>query len=445
MKRTVLFFILASCLLFGGIAVSLFAEDADNSFGSEIVTDEDALFGDYDDTDVASGDAGIESVNVSSSEAGVTAFLQTDSVRVGGTVDPGLQASWIYFDPAHSFSLIDPDLQALTPSIPALLFVDARPKEDFRVYGSVKMDWPFVNTTTSYLNPDNTITTLTQKNVRVFELFSDFNWNDRVFFRFGKHSVKWGVGYFFSPADVISLTKIDMDDPEAQREGPVSLRANIPIPGRQDNIWAYVLVPDTDIPATLKPEDIGGAAKYELVLGGWEFAFGGVYQHDNDPRLMLTASGSLGQLGLFGEAVTSFTGLSDDTDNSAVHFSGTAGCMYTQKDWNFTATGQYYYNGEAELDTRTQYAALYLSKSKLFIDDLSVALLTMANVSDLSFVVKPSVTWGLLDYASLSFTPSFLFSTNALWGLGNSGEYVSVTGAPALTLSVKVSLGSGRF
>ena len=48
---------------------------------------------------------------------------------------------------------------------------------------------------------------------------------------------KVGSGVFFSPADIINLAAIDPEDPEKQREGPISLRVHFPIEGTQTNLW----------------------------------------------------------------------------------------------------------------------------------------------------------------------------------------------------------------
>ena len=95
------------------------------------------------------------------------------------------------------------------------LFLDARPSRDFRAFAKVKGD---VRLTESPLDP----------NLRLHELFADFVLGDRAFFRVGKQTINWGVGYFFSPADIINVGRIDPENPEAEREGPVALRLNLP-------------------------------------------------------------------------------------------------------------------------------------------------------------------------------------------------------------------------
>ena len=62
------------------------------------------------------------------------------------------------------------------------------------------------------------------------ELFADFDVDNRVFVRAGKQTVNWGVGTFFSPANLINLDEIDPEDPHCrtlrtgQRQGATAYR-----------------------------------------------------------------------------------------------------------------------------------------------------------------------------------------------------------------------------
>ena len=90
------------------------------------------------------------------------------------------------------------------------------------------------------------------------------------FLRGGKHTIAWGVGYFFSLAGVLNLTAIDQEDPDAEREGPVSLRVNLPIDFH--NLYLYVLADPADGGVQL-----AAAPKAEVVLGGTEIGIGTFY------------------------------------------------------------------------------------------------------------------------------------------------------------------------
>jgi hypothetical protein len=416
--------------------------------------DFNALFGSEDDLFVE--------VEEDSSAIPGQALIQTESVRVGGSVSGSATASWTWNDPYKNFSLNGFDSYGLKPAFSATLFFDARPSADSRFYGSVKTAWPF-------------------DEAEVFELFTDFNYNDSVFFRFGKQTVNWGVGYFFSPANVINLESIDPFNPERQLEGPVSLRAHYPIPGSQHNLWAYAILPKAD----MKPEDVQVAAKAEFVSGAWEFGLGGWYAYERPLRGIVTASGSVGQVSLFGEGYVARgsdrtwvetipfdiqTGAGTRSDDSSIFIKGSAGFLWSKSDWNFTVIGQYLYDGEGYTDdTRKDlieqakallalpggdaltplykllvlnsgrhYAALNLSKSELGLKDLSANLTVLANLSDWSGIARPSLSYRLFKGMSASLSASFAF------GLEDS-EYLVLNDGPAMSWSFGLTMGSGSF
>ncbi len=466
MKRTL--FALAAALAFAGAAAAQV----------EIVTDEAALFG--EDSDAGS----VEKVETSKEGSALAAFLKPAGVRIGGSFSGSAGADWTMKDPWNAPSL---DAYGLDTVAAGTLFFDARPDEDFRVFGKMKASYPFSK------SADSGSSTVSVPNLQVFELFADWNSGDQVFYRFGKHTVKWGVGYFWSPADVINLGAIDPLNPTEQREGPVSFRVHYPVLGTQTNLWGYAVLPQGDDP---KPEEIAGAAKLEFLLAKkWEIGLGGYYKYDTPPRAMLTASGAVGSVNLFGEATGSWGSekpfvtevaiihaangfVETATYKDRLFVSGTAGFMYSNSTDHWTVVGQYLFNGEgysnadreariAEarvpateaairaalaptgasysaflarliLNSGQHYAALSLSKSELLVENLSVGAFAMANLSDLSGWVRPSVTYKLHDRSSLELAATFVFGSG-------DGEYVVLYEGTALTLGCKITLGSGGF
>ncbi|MCX7655610.1 MAG: hypothetical protein N2Z76_03690 [Treponemataceae bacterium] len=468
--------------------------------GNSIVIDESTLFGESGDE--PNTETGIEKVQ-DTANTGVQFFLKSERPRVGGSFSPTLTANWTWKNLWDGSSKLgEPETAVVTPDLSARIFFDGRPQEDLRMYGSFKIGWPFehsqqVLTSATYqASPGPTVftssTMITTPNVRIFELFTDFSYQDRLFFRFGKHTVKWGVGYFFSPADIINLTPIDLLDPTAQREGPVSFRLHIPIPQTSNNLWLYTLIPSEIATDTLQPQDLAVAAKYEQVLGAWEVGLGGYYQKDRSPRLMMTATGSVGKVALFGELVGSWgsdkkfvTAITQNptapftttTYKDRMFLSGTAGFMYIHSGENLTIIGQYYYNGEGYAPSERKklleeaesllavlgntassvylapllyqsgqhYGAFSFSKQDVGIKDVTISILILANLSDLSGFVVPSLSYKLMNYITLSVQPTFYWCTEYLWGSGKKGEYVVLPGGPAITLRIKAGLGGGQF
>ncbi|HUW71051.1 MAG TPA: hypothetical protein VMX33_12545 [bacterium] len=465
--------VVCSLLAAFSLAATVSAQDA-------APVNEDDLFG--------SGDM-VETITESSQGSAVKDLLTTDTVRVGGSLTGTVTTTWQWNDP-WSNGLTLSDSYGLTPELSALLFFDGRPSESTRFYGSVKSAWPFM-AKTAVLDSSGTKTgdTVDVPNLQVFELFSDFSWNDSLYMRFGKQTINWGVGYFYSPANIMNLQQIDPTDPTAQLEGPVALRAMVPIKGTQHNIWGYAVFDS----ATMKPEDTALAAKAELVFGGWELGLGGYYKKDDPIRGMVTAVGSIRDISLFGEATVSrgssrtwVTEVTTDpltnfitttTDDTSLFFKGTAGFRYSNSTDNWSLLAQYLYDGEGYSNTDREarieeaynnedaikatlgpnadtlfstflkglilnsgrhYAALSFSKSKFLTDDLTVSLFAMGNLSDFSVYIKPSLSYAFFDGLSMSLSPFFAFGFD-------SGEYVVLNDGRAVGITVVMTLGSGSF
>ncbi len=471
---------------------SVFAQEIKDDF------DMDSLFGEEMVEEIPSGqEGGAQNTDPLSS------LLTSEGTRIGGSFSGSLDSAFTWEDLwTGGTNFFDPEEKDLSLSLASTLYFDARPTEDFRAYGSVKTSWPFSTSTDAisdveYIADTDPFTAGNQSDVKtettrlssptlsVFELFSDFNLGDKVFFRFGKSTVKWGVGYFWSPADVINLGSINIFDAEAQREGPVSFRAQLPVLGTQNNFYFYTILDNSEIAY----ETTALAAKTEFLLGGYELGLGAYYRYDTAERAMLTLTGPLGDLDVFGEAMVSRgsaktfvtqvspTVTSSDVDDhrNTYYFSASAGFSYMNSDSNLRFSGQYYYNGEGYADSDREslisqantvinslggadnaaadpfntilkaliygsgrhYGAINLSKGELFIDDLSASLIVVVNLSDWSGRAKPTLSYSLSDNLSLALSPTFSFGPE-------DGEYSYIAGGNIVTLSLGMRV-SGAF
>ena len=239
------------------------------------------------------------------------------------------------------------------PDLEADLYFDARPFDTVRVFTKLKAVYPFTA-------------------ISVFEAYADVNFNDRIYLRAGQQVVNWGVGYFFSPADIISITPIDPLQPDRERQGPLALRLNAPF-AEVDNLYLFIIANQALISGgNYRLEDLAVAPKAEVVLGAWEIGVGAYYQKDQGPKAMVTATGSVfGQIGLFGEGVFSrgmdrvivqeSSGapgtVTTFTDTTTPAFSGTIGARYLQADWHISAVVQYYFNGQGYRDAAGENTA----------------------------------------------------------------------------------------
>ena len=346
--------------------------------------------------------------------------------------------------------------RTLRHDLGAELYFDARPSSDFRAFGKARVDYRLPATGAG---GEFTFT--------LFELFADFHWDDRVFFRAGKQRADWGVGRFFSPADLMSLVTIDPLDPEAQREGPVALKVHAPL--GVHNAYLYVVTGDFR-----DPLDIAVGARAELLIGGVELGAGGLVQANLVPKAIATATGSLGDFDLFAELV-----IQQGTERNLIELDGagrlrvtsrdaradewfpaaTIGALYFAAEPGIVLAAQYYYNPLGYPDSSAleparaalrpgaagppsglrpevvdllffgrHYAGASAAWNGIADSDLSASVFWLANLSDGSGIVRPSLIWRVLEYARLSLGASLGYGTGAT----EYGERVAFTLGAAL-------------
>lgn len=415
-----------------------------------------------------------------------SATAQTDSTRLkpaykfGGSFEPSLASNFVWYQPYDTMTTPD-----LIVKLDGQLYFDARPASFVRFYGKIKFGFPY------YPVPDFTGFMSSGKYyvmpyLSLFELFFDFTVNDYLNFRFGKHTVTWGAGYFFNPADVINITAINPQDPSKQLEGPLSLRAQILVPKTQNAFWLYA-VPDINsqfvltqlglldfqssasVPLssqTLMYTAIAG--KFEFTLGPNEFSIGGWYKYEHTPRLIATWSGSIKRtVGIFAEAVL---GWGSDEEWSAYRTSSgstglasfgwygqaTIGFTYIQPVWQTGFVIQYFYNGfgseHPDSLSLTQWAAkksLYgyagqhylaasITKSNLISDVVGLRLFTMWGFSDLSGLVQLMLEYTPNRYINISAGPVFSFGKEQS-SSRRSGEFTDGKPQAGFTAKIKAT------
>jgi hypothetical protein len=384
------------------------------------------------------------------------------------------------------------------------LSFSVRPKDDFRVYGKTKMYLPLGLTAANGDNYQAFIAALASgqssqsaalaaqqnvmsgttsyvPNLKIWELFSDFDINKTIYMRVGKQMAKWGtfIYQFWSPGDLINTGAIDYNNRGADREGPVAIKTSFPF--GLNLIEAYVIVPANQSLTTVKDVELAGRAQF--VVSGWELGIGASYQRSDEPKVIATVNGSLGDVAIFGEALyhwkakglfleqrpyTSYYvdsagvpqlvnyGYSIVRERTGGFFQGTVGVNYNVPDIYMTILGQYYFNGAgspnisataydtakytansynpgykgdklsysdlismAMGNTGMHYAAVSISET--FVKDSKVTFSTywVGNLSDGSGMVVPNVSIKITDYLILGL------NTTLAYGPENS-QYIGI-------------------
>ena len=466
-------FVTAIFLTFCFVSISAQSDDfsdedffsSDDSLFSDDVFSEDSLFADGD---------GIDEVNEVSAKTDLSKgiLFEDGSIKIGGNFTTSLETKTVLYseeDKSFGENLKD---SVLTPTANANLIVDARPTQSLRMYTKFGIQYPY--TVKGNLQNknffDQAVTLNTQVTIsdwfNLKELFTDFSIADTAFFRFGLHTVTWGTGYFFSPvSDLINTSSIDPENTSAQVDGSLNLRTQIVLPNTQNCLWFYV-IPSTDFVAGTTADtylrDTALAAKADLVFGNWEFGIGGFYKYQNAPKAMLTASGSLKNVSVFGEFVyrygadSEWLAKKDDWSDKTNIFQATVGLSRYWKNPEITLFVQYYYNGNNKDMTRQ-----YLTYGHNVVASLSFGKI-LGN-SDFTSTIFGMVNFGKEDlppslsamlpqtYASLinTMTLSAMINYSPLStikiGMGPYITWKSFDNNPTVSLKLSASLGGGKF
>lgn len=382
-------------------------------------------------------------------------LIETDSVSFGGSTSFSLDYTALFGDFAASkkdseYFLNGFENSYLTPNMSASLYFDARPNEALRFYGKVEVGYPFEQNL-GKLNP--MLNGLIIPQLRVKELFTDFNIGEHSYFRFGKHTVKWGVGYFFSPADVINIGKIDPENPENQVEGAVTLRSMFTFPGNQNCLYLYLIPDETGL-----AKNTAFAGKYDFLLGNTEIGLGAWVKYNRPPKFISTMTTTLfNKIATFGEAVVSYGTEEEWLGNLEKSFAlqGTLGFSYSFTKPKITLASQYLFNGYGDENPETlddvafvskqtlynyvgkHYLAVSLSKSELISKKLSLSCFGLVGLSDFSGNASLNLNYQMDKNCSLSLGPSYVF------GKENS-EFTKAT-KDMLMFNISVKLGGGKF
>lgn len=460
MKKSLIFL---SALLF---TFSLFAQSDDDLFGG--------------DDDFFTDDSIVEVDDVSAKDdLSKGTLFESGSIKVGGSLSAGINTETVLYGPDKEDLGDNIHDTKLKPELDAMLSVDARPTDVLRIYTKFGLAYPFENKATSftYLEGNSpydynfkTETSITDW-FKLKELFTDFSMYDTAFFRFGIHTVTWGTGYFFSPvSDMINTSSIDPEHPEKQVDGALNLRTQIVIPNSQNCLWFYV-IPSTDFTGKdgeSYARDTAYAGKADILIGNCEIGLGGFFKYQSAPKFMVTATGSLKKVSIFGELVYSYGAAEEwaknhDWDDKTNIIQATAGVSYYWKDPMITLAAQYYFNGN-DVDFPMKNVlygsniAAMANFGKIFGNkDITANIFAMANIGrkeltdeELSLIKMAGASED--DIAAISGT-SFT-STAMLYyspikdlkvGMGPSLTFKKFDERPTTSLKLSATLGGGKF
>lgn len=337
------------------------------------------------------------------------------------------------------------DLTTMPLSAPSLIdaFADVRPNDRLRGFAQVRFNYDFTiaEDATDFLG-----------NPRVpFELLLDQVWVKfdlwRVaFITAGRQRIRWGTGRFWNPTDFVNSDTRDSVDFFDQRLGVNLLKVHFPFEELGWNIYLLGTLDNVDT-----PDKAGIAARAEFLFGELELAVSTLVKKDAPLRLGLDASAGLWLFDLRAETTIQrglgrpkFAGDLDfaarvfpeevDTEEE-IFFSGVFGAdltlKYSDQD-NLILGAEYFYNQAGYQDAKLYpFLALNGAFTPLFLgqhyvagygvlpqpfslDDTSITLSTIANLSDTSLLSRIDLQQSVLT--------SLTFNMFASYHWGNIGE-----------------------
>jgi hypothetical protein len=302
------------------------------------------------------------------------------------------------------------------------------------------------------LRPDGSTTNITLKEtlntiVNFKEIYLSANLDRKVYLVLGKQVLQWGRTYFWQPTDLINIDRKDFFNLDNQiREGNFGLKLHIPF-GTRANIYGFL-----DANGVKNFDGLGTAGKLEFLLGRTEFALSAWQKKTFFPVYGVDFSTRLLGFSVAGEAAFSTGDNQMRLKKTNVTFPVPMEVYFPYREreklvyracislsrsftWELedriTVVGEFLHNSEGYAEnmfakdplTRMMflqgfyksgyygkdYAALFTSMKRFFLQDLSFSMNGLANLTDLSYVVSTGLTWTPVFNFSASFNVSGFF------------------------------------
>lgn len=391
-----------------------------------------------------------------------TGEAAANPLTVGGTLYLRTIASGNDADTFKTISLAAPNLFDG--------YLDARPSDRVRGFLLARMRYdPLLDPqATSQLPTFTGATRPTTENPGIFldQLWLRFDIARVVFVTAGKQHAKWGVSRFWNPTDFLTPERKDPLAVFDDRLGANMVKLHVPWEARGWNFYAIGLF-DNRQPAD-ELAKLGGALRAEIVFGNTELGADAVFVGQTRPRYGFDLSSALGPFDVYGELALRRGGdfqlvrtrgeldLSQPLFDQLELFSpqgvqvATSGGLTYQ--WQYTEQNvinfgaEYFYNGvgtsEPELYplllatgrftpfyVGKHYAALYALASGLpgGLEEVTVVLSNIGNLSDLSFITRADVFIRVLSYLTVELFGSVHYGKRG-------GEFRLGFDTPVLTL-----------
>jgi hypothetical protein len=220
---------------------------------------------------------------------GTGEVIPDDPLKIGGTLYLRTQMSAYDSTPPRDWGFSAPNLLDV--------YLDGRPNSRVRAF------------LVGRLNYDPTIDPgavppgappRSQANAVLDQLWLNFDILRTVFITAGKQHVKWGTGRFWNPTDFLQPVRLNALAVFDERTGVTMVKAHVPWEARGWNFYAFALLEGKS--AVNVVQNLGGAARAEIVLGPAELGLSTAIQQGRKPRFGADLSSGVGPFDLYVEA-----------------------------------------------------------------------------------------------------------------------------------------------
>lgn len=343
------------------------------------------------------------------------------------------------------------DLELSSPNL-LDVFLDARPDDRTRAFGQARLthDWTVSTGDTDLFGEE-----LSESSVTLDQLWVKFDVARKVYVTAGRQRVKWGTGRFWNPTDFLNQQALDPLAIFDTRTGVSLLRVHVPV-GRYANLYAVGNLEGAD-----HLDEVGGAARAELVLGQTEAALSVGARKDQPLRLGADLSSGIWIFDVHVEGAVQH-GVTDpfwegtldlDTFTFPTEYSreedwipqvvGGAELSFKVGDEDTVSLGaEYFWNDAGYEDPEIyawllmngQYTPFYLGRQYAGIyayypapgrlDDHSFTVSALGNLSDQTGLVRLQHGWSALSWLDITSYASVY--------LGEQGEFHYALTVPAV-------------
>lgn len=179
-----------------------------------------------------------------------------------------------------------PEEQPLSSPNLVDLFLDVRPNDRLRAFVQGRLRYTPTLSDCDPTAEDCGLSTFAafgnqrRTDVALDQLWVNFDVGRTVFVTAGRQRIKWGTGRFWNPTDFLNQQTLDPLAIFDERPGSDLVKAHLPIESLGWNLYAVA-----NLDGATSPEEVGGAARAEVLLGTTELALSAGARKDTPLRL----------------------------------------------------------------------------------------------------------------------------------------------------------------